>query len=237
MNNESKELAQLFDDEVEVTDQSLEDLFADDAMTDYKARIARGLDEERFRREYMDDFDAVPNCISYGFTGTQRELTPEQGQALATLLGQLAHSRTYPMGHFHHGDCVGADERAARIVNAITPQIAIHEHPGVECEQSGKRALAHTFCRHVVVYQPLPNRARNEIIASQDALIAVPRTMSEIMRSGTWTTVRMFAAKFYGERPIYFVWPNGVVSMTRQFKSVLTKQTVRPEEAQEWLLI
>jgi hypothetical protein len=75
---------------------------------------------------------------------------------------------------FHHGDCKGADREAAIIVRANEDHIRIVPHPakkGFELQRD------------------------KEIVAAVDILIAAPRTDKEVLRSGTWATVRYARAK------------------------------------------
>src|SRR5690606_39175520 len=54
------------------------------------------------------------------------------------------------------------------------------------------------------VYAPL---ARNKHIGeSSEVLVATPATKKEVMRSGTWSTIR-YALKM--ERPVFVVYPDG----------------------------
>ena len=89
---------------------------------------------------------------------------------------------------FHHGDCVGADEQAHKIISKFYPQVIIVLHPP---ENNSSRA----FCESKHSRAPLPYLDRNkEIVKETDFIFAAPKTNTEILRSGTWSTVR-FARK------------------------------------------
>ena len=90
---------------------------------------------------------------------------------------------------FHHGDCIGADEIAHGIVQDIQMEITpinITIHPPTN---SYKRA----YCRGALdVYQPHDFLVRNMHIVNECSLIiGMPvEEHSEVLRSGTWSTVR-----------------------------------------------
>jgi hypothetical protein len=81
----------------------------------------------------------------------------------------------------HHGDCVGADADAHAIARALRARVVVHP-PWV----TKKRA----FCHGNETRDPLPYLERNHhIVDETDMLIATPRG-PELLRSGTWATVR-----------------------------------------------
>jgi len=100
---------------------------------------------------------------------------------------------------FHHGDCIGADEEAHLIVKDIS-YIRIVVHPPSD---DRKRA----FRRGHQIEQCLPYMDRNDrIVASCDILIATPEGLGEVLRSGTWATVRR--AK-NSQKDVYILYPDG----------------------------
>lgn len=113
-----------------------------------------------------------------GFTGTREGMTPRQNQDLRWLLLAL------DFEEFHHGDCVGADAEAHDIVRAIYPQVKIVIHPA---EGTDHRA----FKKGDVILEPLPPLERNrDIVKASRRMIATPKEPREVLRSGTWATVR-----------------------------------------------
>ena len=130
------------------------------------------------------------------FTGTRRGLTRAQERELRVVLGEL---RPHI---FRHGDCVGADAEAHRIVSAQTDfrsEIVIHPANvlGLRAYKPGHR-----------IHDPLPPLDRNKVMAAScDVLVACPEGR-EKLRSGTWATVR--AARKVKPRPTtLIITPNG----------------------------
>jgi hypothetical protein len=84
---------------------------------------------------------------------------------------------------FHHGDCIGADATAHEI--ADNAHIPIVIHPPTD---ASKRA----FCKGaLVVLRAYPYLVRNHnIVESVDVMLATPFEDKEVLRSGTWATVR-----------------------------------------------
>lgn len=117
--------------------------------------------------------------IHVGFTGTQHGMTSPQLRTLAELLIACK---------FHHGDCLGADAQAHGIARQLGCQLYIHP-----CTLREKRA----FCTPAfVVYPPRAPLKRNEdIVDTTSWLIAAPGQDVEVMRSGTWATIR-FARRY-----------------------------------------
>jgi hypothetical protein len=131
--------------------------------------------------------------MTLGFTGTRQGMAPRQRKAVAQLFYRLNPSEVHP------GDCVGADSEAydeAVFIGATTVG-----HPA---DGARKRA----FRDYDREYAPQPPLARNSDIAlaGVDGLIAAPKEFVEVLRSGTWATVRY--ARKLGRR-IWVVRPDG----------------------------
>lgn len=128
-----------------------------------------------------------------GFTGTRRGMTTEQRAALRSVLIPYR-------GHFHHGDCVGADKEAHVIAHDMA--FAIEVHPPT---WHGLRA----WCRGAINHPPAPYTQRNHAIVDACLLlIAAPWGLEE-KPSGTWATIRY--ARRTG-KPVVVVWPDGAVT-------------------------
>jgi hypothetical protein len=154
-----------------------------------------------------------------GFTGTREGMTDEQRSVLQLVLEtSLAVHNIYTVGEapeapaFHHGDCVGADAQAHEIARAAGWTIILHPP-----DNDSQRA----FCKLVgeepeLVREPLPYLERNKQICEHtNMLIACPGTMGELLRSGTWSTVRYARDRrdqWRTGHPILVIWPNGVTT-------------------------
>lgn len=113
-----------------------------------------------------------------GFTGTQSGMSDRQRYELDIFLRQWYDINS----EFHHGDCVGADSEAVFIARRIG--YLIHCHPPLE---NSKRA----YESYDVIYDPKPYLDRNhDIVDSVELMLAAPKEKEEILRSGTWATVR-----------------------------------------------
>ena len=132
-----------------------------------------------------------------GFTGTSTALTLPQLERLTSLLEALKHRINEPVTGLH-GDCVGADA----CFDAICEQLCI-PRTCYPCTISGMRAG--TSARQLL--EPQAPLVRNRMIAAEcSILIACPKESDEVVRSGTWSTVR-YARR--AKKPIVIVRPDG----------------------------
>jgi predicted Rossmann-fold nucleotide-binding protein len=136
-----------------------------------------------------------------GFTGTRGELPIEQQAVLVEQLLRLRPTTVL------HGGAPGADELAHAEVTAMG-LVSVEVYPG-----SGDR-YRYWHQRWIkeqnfVLKHPMAPLARDKVIARRcDHLLACPGTMEEIVRSGTWATVRYARA---AGKPITIVLPDGSV--------------------------
>jgi hypothetical protein len=128
-----------------------------------------------------------------GFTGTRDGMTPAQVRIFVELLIQRCPAE------LHAGDCTGADEQAAHI--AVALRIPVICHPPTDQKQ---RAHFKYYASH----EPAaPYLERNHRIVDRTTfLIACPKEEHQILRSGTWATVR-YALGFH--RRVVLIFPNG----------------------------
>lgn len=136
-----------------------------------------------------------------GFTGTHIGMKPAQMDATFALLRSLL--SLYPESVLRHGDCVGADAEADAMASLLgIPRIA---YP---CTLESMRA--HRELRGARLGDdPRPPRSRNaRIVALSTVLVAAPRTPKEVVRSGTWMTVRIAER---AQKTVWIVWPDGRV--------------------------
>lgn len=141
-----------------------------------------------------------------GFTGTSRGMNALQKINLRFFLGDLFRPALNgePRIEFHHGDCIGADDEAATIAKGIGFWVVAH--PGFP---KGKRddTVFRAFNPHSdVVLDPKEFIARDhDIVDVSDYMVAAPHTDRELIRSGTWATVRYARKK---NKPVTLVFPN-----------------------------
>lgn len=133
-----------------------------------------------------------------GVTATQRGLTRAQRDAALSYLQQLP-----LLTEFHHGGCVGGDEDLHFLVRGAFPGVPIFIHRGDTPEK-----WAHfPGDTHVTELRALPNLERNKVIVKTvGKLWAFPGERQEVLRSGTWATIR--TAKRAGRSAIIF-YPDG----------------------------
>lgn len=130
--------------------------------------------------------------MKIGFTGTQKGMTDAQKECVRK--GLVAGE------HFHHGACVGSDAEAHNIAKEIGSYIVVHppvdESKMVKCEGDECRTSAKYLERD------------HNIVDETDVLYACPKSKREILRSGTWATIR-YAIK--QKKVVLIFWPDGTV--------------------------
>lgn len=138
--------------------------------------------------------------MTVAFTGTRAGMAEPQIEVVLDLV----HSYKY-VQQWHHGDCDGADGQFHDIVFSVYGNAdRIHIQPSTI---EKKRVHKHS----PNIYPPKPPLIRNHnMVDVTRGLIATPRLDFEILRSGTWATVR-YARKLH--RPIFIVWPNGTMKV------------------------
>lgn len=116
--------------------------------------------------------------VKIGFTGTQKGMSAHQSKEIQFWLKL----RLDNISEFHHGDCIGADAQAHGIAKRMGIIIIIHPP-----DDPRKRA----FCVGAQKHPERPYLLRNHHIVDEcDILLATPKEHEEIIRSGTWATIR-----------------------------------------------
>jgi hypothetical protein len=135
-----------------------------------------------------------------GFTGTREGLTDTQHLKLWEAIKRSGAKKA------HHGCAIGADEEFALLAGSgLDPGRVIVGHPSNIPSQTSARALS--VCDEVKPARP-PLDRNEDIVDACDVLFACPAGPLEIMRSGTWATVRH--ARKRG-KPIVLFYPDGSV--------------------------
>lgn len=112
-----------------------------------------------------------------GFTGTRHGMNRRQKDGVRERLGGWFRTGA----EFHFGDCVGSDEEAFQMA-----------------KQAGYRTVAHppsspllrAFCQADQVLPPAPYIIRNRAIVERSRRLLATPNGPEILRSGTWATIR-----------------------------------------------
>ena len=119
-----------------------------------------------------------------GFTGNRFGLTENQKKEIRTIFD------TYQNITLYHGDCIGADTMFHELCveykkNNINKIINVIIFPPDDDKLRG-------FNKSDIIMPPKPYLKRNEDIVNKcNVLIACPIDKNkEILRSGTWTTIR-----------------------------------------------
>lgn len=139
--------------------------------------------------------------IHIGFTGSQHGMSPLARRTLGLVLSDLHNEFVFdsPPVCLHHGDCKGSDDIAASYGKLFG--YLVHGHPSF---LEKKRAFSEA---NDIIHAPKDPIERNEDIAKVSRiLVATPHTFNEIIRSGTWTTIRR--ARALG-REICIIFPDG----------------------------
>ena len=142
--------------------------------------------------------------MKVGFTGTRRGFTQPQKAEFYLVLHRL-----HPIAEFHHGDCEGCDAQAHARVRPFT-DIKIVIHPGYDIDG---RYPHRANCVADEKRSPKPYIERNHnIVNESELMIAMPAEAEEVLRSGTWATIR-YARK--QNKPLLIIWPDGSVLKER----------------------
>ncbi len=137
--------------------------------------------------------------MKIGFTGTQEGMTQEQLNVLEFVLKRSQEE----YDELHHGDCIGADGQAHEMAQLVGIKVIIH--PPIEKAKRAWKPGAYQVLR------PKPYLQRNhDIVDACDMLIATPRTKEEVLRSGTWATIR-YAHKQH--KDIAIILPDGTIQI------------------------
>ena len=123
--------------------------------------------------------------MKIGFTGTREGMSQHQKEQFILTMLELD-----PL-EFHHGDCEGADAEAHDIVREFLPHVWIVVYPP-------KSDYRRAFKTGDETKEPESYLSRDKkIVEATDFLIGAPKSNTEIIRSGTWATIR-HARKMHG---------------------------------------
>lgn len=135
-----------------------------------------------------------------GMTGTRKGMTDDQKYWLRAILEIMCTFSENAEMVFHHGDAVGADAEGHAIARSLGYTIEIHPP-----EDTRHRA----FCDGDIVHSEKPYLDRNkDIVDACVQIIGIPDTEVEVLRSGTWSTLRYARST---ETGFIIVNPNGIM--------------------------
>lgn len=132
--------------------------------------------------------------MKIGVTGTREQPTKQQLSITFSFL------RVFPGVELHHGNCIGFDELVAK--RALSERYYIVGHP-----PKNKRYLADVHNDELRRAKEYLDR-NQDIVVESDILLAAPKSAEEVLRSGTWSTIR-YARTI--KRPTFIIFPNGLV--------------------------
>lgn len=127
----------------------------------------------------------MKKTISIGFTGTREGLNLNQKTKITEMLSQY----TDHIIHVYHGDCLGADTDFHKLCvdfrNNNNIELVIIIMPP-------DKDIVRGFNKSDIVMKPKPYLERNaDIVINSDVMIGCPLDPTkEVMRSGTWSTIR-----------------------------------------------
>lgn len=144
--------------------------------------------------------------LKVAFTGTQKGMTPTQTAAFEAELMRLSIMFGRDRLILVHGGCDGADDEA----DVIAAHYGIDRicypstHNNLEALKTKLRARDGSMVNFM---PPKPPLVRNKLIVNDSKLLlATPRQPTEILRSGTWMTVR-YGRKKLGEPAVKILKP------------------------------
>ena len=121
--------------------------------------------------------------MTVGFTGTRKGMTHAQKSQLCVILSILAN---HTANVFHQGGADGADLQAVELARHFKFDVTWHPADGHRGD-----AVLRANGTVDIVHDELPPLVRNyNIVRACDLLVAAPETDKEVLRSGTWATVR-----------------------------------------------
>ena len=154
----------------------------------------------------MPLYDMLAGTLeAVGFTGTSGIMTGIQ----ETILRDILESAIVGKGIVvFHGGCIGVDRFVHNL--CLRHGVLVEVFPSSKHDHWVTPPATYAWGR---VHEPAPPLKRNRIIAERTVgLVAVPATETEVLRSGTWSTVR-YARKV--NKPVVLLLPSGAVKLER----------------------
>jgi hypothetical protein len=138
------------------------------------------------------------NARIAGFTGTRDGMTTEQMKSVEAFMCGL-----WPTTIIH-GGCVGADAEFHELAHAMKSDLISIVWPSTV--ESMRAMLKPKPTR--IMPPKLPLDRNRDIVDRCDILIATPKEADEILRSGTWATIR-YARMAAVNKQVFIFQPDG----------------------------
>lgn len=130
-----------------------------------------------------------------GITGTRKGITESQFNVFYKFIVEDC------ITHLHEGDCIGADYNLTLMFEMLRPDIVIIRHPPLNTKtQAGGP--------YDITKEPKSYLERDKDIVNESQYLWAAPKGEEIVRSGTWATVRYARIKGI---PITIVLPEGEI--------------------------
>jgi len=141
--------------------------------------------------------------LAIGLTGTRVGMTKQQHCRVVALLDQLKPA----VGR--HGDCIGSDAQFHILCLERGIRVVIHPPSNPKYRAWCSKASQSRPPVDVEVLPKAPYIVRDHaMVDAVQVLLATPKTEAEVLRSGTWSTVR-YACKV--GRKLFLITPTGRV--------------------------
>lgn len=140
--------------------------------------------------------------MKIGFTGSRGGMTLMQRASVEALV------RKYRPAEIHHGGCKGSDEEFDNMCHELVAGGHMDSSLFVVVHPSSLKGWRGTWGPGRVLDERPPLERNHDIVDAVELMIATPKGVHEVLRSGTWSCVRYARSK---RKDIYIVWPDGRV--------------------------
>ncbi len=144
----------------------------------------------------------MTTTVSIGFAGSKRGTTLKQRDRVREILGKLHEEYGAIKGHF--GDCIGSDTEFRNLCRIFgREKVVLVSHPP-------KDTRWRAFCEADETREEKPFLERyRDIVNESNLLIVTPKNQSgEILKSGTWATIRYARKK---GKKVFVIRPDGKI--------------------------
>lgn len=132
---------------------------------------------------------SMQDVYRIGITGTQKGIKEHR----LNLIKNFILDKTYEYNdiEIHHGACIGVDTQVHVFCRGFDGKVDIIVHPPIDKSKQGVLPKLRGREHNVYWRVPYDYLVRNKHIVNEcDILVAAPSTQYEVLRSGTWATIR-----------------------------------------------